>query len=100
LAKVPPGNEWNWLKEPATFCDAYTLQVWAHLGVVRFSFGEYTDGDTQPFYRAGIVMPLSDAKALVRSLNRAIREAEEDQEKEAAAKIDKPAADKPATEKS
>jgi hypothetical protein len=89
--KAMPGDEWYWLRETAVFCDAYTLQVWKESQIVRFAFGEYTDGETKPFYRVGIAMPLSDAKTLLRSLTRAIKNAEaEEEEEEKEASTEKP----------
>src|SRR5258708_38638922 len=80
LEKKLPGDEWRWMREPAIFCDAYSLQVWTFSNTVRFAFGEYTDEDTFPFYRVGVVMPLSDAKQLYLSLGRALKDAEREPE--------------------
>ena len=78
-----PENElqWRWLKDPATYCDAYNVDVWPGPGVVRISFGEFTNKEYLPFFRAAIVMPISDAKSLAETLIALIREAEQDKEK-------------------
>ena len=81
--KPPEGTaEWSWLSEPAIYCDAYSVDYWEEPRIVRFSFGEFTDEDHQPFFRAGIVMPIGDVRQLVRSLNRILKKIDDAEAKE------------------
>jgi hypothetical protein len=78
--KLIPEKEpgWRWLKEPAIYCDAYTVDVFSDANIVRLSFGEYISEDVLPFYRVGIAMPLTDVKKLIHSLNKVIERYEKD----------------------
>jgi hypothetical protein len=64
----------------ALYCDAFHLTTWP--GHVRISLGEYFD---RAYYRAAVVMPLEDARALAKDLLQVIeresaREANEQRE--------------------
>ena len=86
MARSRPDTEpgYDWLKMPGIFCDTYTADYFPSSNVIRINFGEYTDREHWPFYRAAVVLPLSDAKRLRATLNRLIREAEEPPKVEAA----------------
>jgi hypothetical protein len=70
---------------PATYCDSYSVNVWPTPGVVRLTFAEYTQPGTLPFFRAAVVLPIAEAKALAEHLIGQIqaleREEEEQEEK-------------------
>ncbi|HUO91804.1 MAG TPA: hypothetical protein VMU22_02730 [Rhizomicrobium sp.] len=70
-------TEWRWLKTPATYCDTYSVDVFGGASIVRITFGEFLDRETEPYYRMAVALPISDAKALAKSLERLIKRAEE-----------------------
>jgi len=78
MAKTRPEEEegFDWLKEPAVFCDAFTADYLRATNLVRIAFGEYTDREHYPYYRVSVVLPLDDAKALRSTLNRIIKDSE------------------------
>lgn len=84
MARTRPEEHlgFRWLETPGVFCDTYTARYFPDATSVRITFGEYTDRDHYPYYRYAVVMPLSDIKRLVRTLNRLIREAEQPEEGE------------------
>lgn len=79
--KIPDDDpEWSWLKAPGTYCDTFSVDVWAGPQVVRLTFGEYTDKGMLPFFRAAVVMPIADAKGLAETLTELIQEAEKEEQ--------------------
>lgn len=83
-------NTFRWLQEPGIYCDTYTVDLWKRPGVVRMTFGEYTDQDHSPFYRVAVVMPKQDVKALIATLTRILKEEDEQEEKSATSTSPKP----------
>ena len=81
MARSLPQDEprYRWLEPPGIYCDAYTANYFPS-GVIRITFGEYIDKDHYPYFRTAVVIPLSDAKRLVRTLNRLITRAEQPSE--------------------
>ncbi len=77
MARSRPEEElgFRWLETPAVYCDTYTADWFGD--VIRIAFGEYTDRDHYPFFRTAVAIPLSDAKRLIRTLTRLVKEAEE-----------------------
>lgn len=69
-------DEYGWLGLPAIYCDAYSVAGWPGDRIIRMVFSESTGPGWQPFYRAAIAMPVTDAKAFVKSLERQIERAE------------------------
>lgn len=72
--------EWGWLREPGVYCDTYAVDIFQPQGVVRLTFGEYTDKEHLPYFRSAVVLPIAEAKALGRWLIKLI-EAEEKESK-------------------
>jgi hypothetical protein len=68
---------YRWLREPAVFCDTHYASYFKSANIVRITFGEYIGSSYSPYYRAGVALPLTEAKRLVRTLQRLVREAEE-----------------------
>lgn len=71
-------EEYEWLRTPAIFCDTFVSSVFRRDRVVRIAFGEYTGRGYFPFYRTSVTMPIGDARALVRVLDRQLKEADEE----------------------
>lgn len=87
MARKNPQDDpsWNWLAAPAPYCDTFSVDVWAKPGVVRLTFAEYTDKEHEPFFRAAVVLPISDARSLGQMLEKLIKEATEAEGKQGAA---------------
>lgn len=67
---------YRWLEAPGIFCDYYFADYYSDSKCIRITFGEWVAKGVQPFYRTAVVLPLSDAKALRKTLDRLIHQAE------------------------
>ena len=68
----------RWLQLPAIFVDTFSVDHFSGGTIIRLVFGEYVSREYVPFYRASVAMPLSDAKALARTLTRIVKDAEQE----------------------
>jgi hypothetical protein len=67
---------YRWLQPTPVYCDHYSADTFGKGTIVRIAFGEYIGREYYPIYRVSVAMPISDAKLLVQTLTRIIKEAE------------------------
>lgn len=83
MAKGSDEDRDAWKTVPATYADTFEVSVVPEAGIVRIAFGEYAGRNRPYFIRTAVAMPLEDAKALGRVIQRLIRETEEESKQEA-----------------
>jgi hypothetical protein len=83
MAKGSEEDRDAWKTVPATYADTFEVSVVPEAGIVRIAFGEYAGRNRPYFIRTAVAMPIDDAKALGRMIQRLIHETEEESKREA-----------------
>jgi hypothetical protein len=71
-------SAYRWLEPAPIYCDHFAAQALNAGKVVRISFGEYVGKEYAAIYRTSVALTFSEAKRLVRTLTRIVKEAEEE----------------------
>jgi hypothetical protein len=61
----------DWLQLPGIYCDTYLVDVW-YSGVARLVFGEVTGRGGAITFRTSVVMPIADARELIKTLQESL----------------------------
>jgi hypothetical protein len=79
---VVPSNDTDWKQMPAVYTDVFDVAVIPDIKMVRMAFSEHVAG-VKPGYvvRTAIMMPVSDAKELVKILGKLIADSESKEDK-------------------